>query len=111
MSTAMTRDSESAFTAAMISIYKDAKALADYNASRFLSMVNENGGVSTARTLLHATRVSEGYTALWERGHLELTVEAQILQPRWRDLFSDEERDIARKRLAQYGFTGNVGTE
>ena len=107
----MTSEIDKAFTAAMIGVYKDAKSLAGYNASRFLSMVNENGGLATARTLLHASQVSEGYTALWERGHLELTVEAVILQPRWRELFSASERDIARKRLAQYGYTGHLGTD
>ena len=48
--------------------------------------------------------VSEGYTALWKRRRLDLTVEALILQPQWDKLFTDEERDIARKRLQGYGY-------
>lgn len=57
-----------------------------------------------ARTLIHASTVSDGYTALWERKHLELTVEALILKPEWHDLFSEVERNIARERLAAYGY-------
>jgi len=44
---------EIAFRRAMIQIYKRAKCEAGYNAIRFLSMVAENGGLETARTLLH----------------------------------------------------------
>lgn len=40
--------------------------------------------------------------------HLELTVEAMILQPKWRELFSAEERRIAVERLRDYGYTGEL---
>src|SRR5206468_10560498 len=43
-------------------------------------------------------------TALWERKRLDLSVEAVMLQPEWHPLFSDAEREIARRRLAEYGF-------
>jgi hypothetical protein len=58
------------------------------------------------RYLLHAATVSDGYAALWERGYLELTVEAMILQPKRAELFTDEERQIAVTRLRSHGFTG-----
>jgi hypothetical protein len=54
--------------------------------------------------LIHSPTVSDGYTALWERGHLDLTVEALILDTKWQDLFDEEERSIARNRLKEYGF-------
>jgi hypothetical protein len=91
----------------MIDLYKDAKAIG-YNAVRFLRMVNEHGGVSTARLLLGTSSVSEGYTALWERGRLDLTVEAVILEPRWSQLFSDEQRSVAIDRLQDYGYQGEL---
>jgi len=48
--------------------------------------------------------VSEGYTALWERGRLDLTVEALIHDnPQWHPLFTPEELDICTERLTQYG--------
>ena len=106
----MPTDIEKRFNAAMLDAYQRAKSEAGYNASRFLGMVSEHGGYETARTLLHAPTVSDGYTALWERGRLDLTVEAIILQPEWRDLFSEIEREIARRRLAEYGYQfGSVG--
>lgn len=67
-------------------------------------MLSEHRGLETARILLRASKVSEGYVALWERKRLDLTVEAVILGAEWHSLFSDHERGIARKRLADYGF-------
>lgn len=101
----MPTDLEKRFNEAMLDVYRRAKAEAGYNATRFLGMVTEMGGYETARTLIHSPAVSEGYTALWERERLDLTVEAVILQPEWRDLFSEPEREIARRRLAEYGYS------
>lgn len=100
----MTAALESLFHGAMLEIYRRARSECGYNASRFFQMLTEHGGVETARILLHASTVSDGYIALWERKRLDLTVEAEILKPQWRALFTDRERDIARKRLAEYGW-------
>jgi hypothetical protein len=93
-----------AFDEEMFNVYQRAHSEADYNASRFLQMLHEHRGLETARLLLHSMNVSEGYTALWERGRLDLTVEAVIYDnPRWHALFTQEELDICAKRLKEYG--------
>lgn len=92
------------FDEAMLDIYRRARDEAGYHATRFFRMLNEQGGLGTARTLLHAANVSDGYTALWERQRLDLTVEAVILGTQWAPLFTDEEREVARRRLEAYGF-------
>jgi hypothetical protein len=95
----------SAFDQEMVRVYERARSEAGYNASRFLQMIHEHGGLGTAKILLHARNVSEGYSALWERNRLDLTVEAIILNnSKWHSLFSEEELDICRKRLADYGY-------
>ena len=104
----MPTQSEREFNEAMLDIYRRAKAEAGYNATRFLSTVVERGGLGTARYLLHAATVSEGYTALWERKRLDLTVEAMILRPEWQRLFSDVERRIAVNPLREYGYSGSL---
>ncbi|ORA12442.1 hypothetical protein BST12_25025, partial [Mycobacterium angelicum] len=48
--------------------------------------------------------ISDGFAALWERGRLDLTVEALVVEPAFSDLFTDTEIDIARRRLEQFGF-------
>lgn len=78
----------------MMQIYVRAKSEAAYTAVRFHQMLLEYGGAETARRLL--PQMSDGFTQLWQRNRLDLTVESLILEPRWHDLFSDQERDIAR---------------
>jgi len=93
------------FDDAMMEVYRRALDECDYKATRFLQMLHDHRGLETAQILLHASNVSEGYVALWERRRLDLTVEAVILVEEWHPLFSEQEREIARKRLAEYGYT------
>ncbi|MFC6083734.1 GmrSD restriction endonuclease domain-containing protein [Sphaerisporangium aureirubrum] len=91
------------FDKAMRSIYDRARREANHHAGYFLSMLAEHGSLATARKLLHAPAVSDGFAALWERGRLDLTVEALVIQTRFADLFTPAEIDIAQHRLAQFG--------
>jgi hypothetical protein len=101
----MSKELEARFDDAMMGVYQSARDECDYKATRFLQMLHEHRGLETARILLHASNVSEGYVALWERKRLDLTVEAVILAEEWRPLFSEQERETARARLAEYGYT------
>ena len=92
------------FHSAMLDVYRKAKREAGYNATYFLKMVEDVGGLEAARRLLKAGSVSSGFSALWEKGRLDLSVEAVVLQDRFAGLFTEEELDIARERLAEYGY-------
>lgn len=90
------------FDQQMLRIYQRALSEANYKATRFLQMLHEHRGLETARILLHSPNVSEGYTALWERGRLDLTVEAVIHDnPKWHPLFTEEELAICAQRLKE----------
>ncbi|WP_432934699.1 hypothetical protein ACQPZZ_21440 [Microbispora sp. CA-135349] len=52
--------------------------------------------------------VPVGLDALWERGRLDLTVEALVVQPRFAELFTPEEVEVARHRLGQFGWSTAV---
>ena len=93
------------FDEAMLSIYKRAKAEANYNATIFLRMLYERGDLSTAKYLINAEKPSDGYTALYERQRLDLTVEATVIEDvRWHALFTAEELEKASRRLAEYRY-------
>jgi hypothetical protein len=93
------------FDEEMLGIYQCALSEAHYRATRFLAMLHDHRGLETARLLLHSPTVSEGYTALWERKRLDLTVEAVIHDnTRWHPLFTQEELEICAKRLTDYGY-------
>jgi hypothetical protein len=93
-----------AFGRAMTEIYRRAKDEAGYHATIFLRMLSEHGPLETARRLINSSVPSDGFTHLWERGRLDLTVEAHVLRPEFDVLFTDEERQRCRSRLAEYGF-------
>lgn len=95
---------ETEFDKAMMDIYSRAKSECNYTASYFLRMLLEHRGVETARILLAEESPQEGFTKLWERGRLDLTVECLVLNERFRGLFSDHEREKARHRLREYDF-------
>lgn len=95
MNKMQTQGLEQDFHSEMVTIYTRAKKECDYNATRFLQMLSEHGGLETAKRLIGADNVSDGYTALWEFKRLDLTVEALILRQPWNGLFSAEELEIA----------------
>lgn len=88
----------------MLDIYRKAKEECGYNATRFLQMVSNEGGLRTARKLLATTDPSAGFTELWKNHRLDLTMENLVLKPKYRSLFTDQEFEIARERLASYAF-------
>lgn len=89
----------------MIDIYRKAKEECGYNATRFLQMVSNEGGLKTARKLLATAEPSDGFTELWRNHRLDLTMENLVSKPKYRSLFTDQEIEIARERLASYGFS------
>ena len=101
----MPTELEVAFHHAMEEIYQRAKDEAGYNARRFGEMVADHGGVETARRLIGAGQVSDGYIALWERKRLDLTMEAMLIgRPEFHPLFTEAELHICRKWLKEFGY-------
>lgn len=92
------------FAQRMHAIYDRARREAGYTASYFLSMLADLGPIETAHKLLNTRAVSDGFATLWERGRLDLTVEALALDPKFRSLFTDRELETARSRLEQFGY-------
>jgi hypothetical protein len=96
---------ERAFHDAMVGLYHRARREASYRGSYFIQMVSDLGGLAAAKQLLHAPDVAQGFTTLWERGRLDLTMEALIVEEtRFGPLFTDEELAIARERLGRYKY-------
>lgn len=93
------------FHRAMVRIHERARDEVGYNATRFIQMVAELGGVEAANRLLDSSGVSDGFTTLWEAKRLDISVEAVVLQPEFAPLFDTRRLRVARDRLAQYGYT------
>jgi len=98
-------DRNAAFDQAMFEIYRRAKDEANYPANIFLKMLTDTDGLTTARTLINSPKPSDGYTALYLKGRLDLTVEAVVTESQqWSALFTDEEIQKAKKRLIDYQY-------
>ena len=60
--------------------------------------------MKSAHRCLSGKRLSDGFNALKDKGHLELTLEAIAIDKRYMGLFSDEEATEALTRLLEAGY-------
>ena len=97
------RPLEVEFGEAMMNLYRKAKEECGYNATYFLNMLGNIGGVATAHKLLEDQTIHYGLARLWECGRLDLTVEYLVLDKRFESLFAEHELEEARRRLQEYG--------
>lgn len=92
------------FDQSMVEIYRTSKRELGYNATRFLQLIVDQGGLAAARQLLWSDKPSDGFTTLWQHHRLDLSVEALVLLKEFAPLFSDDDRAQARLRLESYGW-------
>ncbi|WP_133903148.1 hypothetical protein [Actinophytocola oryzae] len=92
------------FTEEMYEGYRYLARTINYRAKQFLEMVTLQGGVGAAQALLRGRDASDGFTRLWQENMLDRSVEASVLRPKYEPLFTDQERDIARRRLEAHEF-------
>ncbi|MBN2267386.1 MAG: hypothetical protein JW725_03545 [Candidatus Babeliaceae bacterium] len=78
-----------------------------YTPTYFMQMLEEHGGVQTAKRLLAGENPQYGLDHLWEMGLLHESMEAQVIKEKFQSLFTVEEINEAKKRLIDRGF--NVG--
>ena len=69
----------------------------------WIELINTTGAVAAAKHLLSIGRVLPVTPWLVEQGRPELTMEHEITQTRWAEIFTDDERDAATRRLASAG--------
>ena len=60
--------------------------------------------MKSAHRCLSGRRLSDGFNALKDKGHLELSLEAIAIDKRYTQLFSDEEAYEALTRLLEAGY-------
>jgi 5-methylcytosine-specific restriction protein A len=98
---------EEELTATFIAGYRVAGEEVGYWGKRFLQAVRRNGGLATARRMLLPLNAGQrqGLNALLDANRPELSVEAIVLQPKFRSLFTDAELATAKERLGEYSKT------
>lgn len=66
--------------------------------------VAEADALKTAKRTLSGNRLSDGFNQLHACGHLELSLEALVVDKRYTALFTDEEANEALMRLLEVGY-------
>ena len=84
--------------------YYDTRNETGYNPEYFRQMLEELGGLETAKRLLSSEKLADGFTKLWELRRLDLTVEALVIQDRYKELFTEQELETAKTRLEALGY-------
>lgn len=99
----MSTDAE--LTQALLDSYYAAGKQTGYWGRRFYQAVKRKGGLATVKPMLTPRNANQrrGLDAILEAGKPELTVEAVVIQPRFKALFTKAEIKIARERLGEYG--------
>lgn len=89
---------------AMLASYQRAFDEVGYRASRFLQAVQRSGGLATAKRMLRPRTKPQraGLDRLLENGKKRLTLEWVVLRPRFKRLFTADERAEARRRLSGF---------
>lgn len=95
---------ETEFTDALRGTYEAARKRG-YVATYFLQMLEEHGGVETAKRLLAKSDAQMGLSRLWELGLLHESMEAVIWDnTRFHPLFTPSEIEEAHKRLDAFEY-------
>ncbi len=94
---------EKEFENAMLDI-DEVSSRHNYYPTYFIRLVKDLGGVGAAKHLLAKPGPQEGLFKLWEIGRLDISMEAIVLQDRFRSLFSEFEIHEARRRLTELGY-------
>lgn len=86
-----------------ITAWAAARSKAETYGVRMRPVKNEDA-LKTARRTLSGSRLSDGFNALMGCGHLELSLEALVIDKRFTSLFTDEEANEALTRLLEAGY-------
>lgn len=70
-----------------------------YHSTYFQNMLNELGGVEMAHRLLRKQDLPPMFGELRKQNRLDLSLEYYVVMEKYKTLFSDDEREIARFRL------------
>lgn len=104
---------EQEFHVLALKVYYDAVEAVDYPANRYLQKVRRSGGVAAAKYWLRPSKgdaAQSGFLELVNHDQLQLSLEARVIQEPWSSLFTEDEVETARRRLARYGYFNAVDT-
>ncbi len=71
---------------------------------RFRQMLGQHGGVETAKRLLAAPKAQSGLAEMFLNNAIHMSMEAFVIKPQYKTLFTEEEIAEARRRLYELDY-------
>jgi 5-methylcytosine-specific restriction protein A len=99
----MTPSEDAAFTEFLLQKAAEAEVLG-YRPTLFKQMLQAQGGHASVRQLLAKGKPTDGFTRLWELNRLDLTVEALVVETKWRKFIDPVLVQQAERLLAKSGY-------
>lgn len=104
------QDLERRFLDAMLRVHEQAKEVFGYNATYFLRMVRDHGGVGAAKLLLRSPNLPAGLLKLRGLNAFGISMEAVIAEnTEWWPLFTRDEINRAEQSLRDLGYEPRRG--
>lgn len=75
-----------------------------YRPRLFAEMLSMKGGLATAKQLIMQDQPTDGFIKLYEKQRLDLTIEHFVIQPKYKELFTEEEIQTSYRRLKEYRY-------
>lgn len=95
----MNKADDERFTAFLREKATEAKRDLGYDPKQFIGMLNADGGYATVSKLVGGKNPSDGFTKLWQKGRLDLSVEALVLETEWIQFFDEQLVKHAERKL------------
>lgn len=67
-------------------------------------LTSPDESIQVAKRFALDPKLHEGFINLWEKGRLDLTVEAHMIQEKYQSLFKPDEIESAKHKLKELGY-------
>lgn len=91
----------------MIELYKKIIKIVKYKPTRLMDYINRYGGYEAAVKYINTESNLQDFAVLWEKEHLDLSVEALIVNESYRSLFDEEILSFCDRKLKEYSYAPN----
>ncbi|WP_342116696.1 hypothetical protein [Pseudoduganella sp. OTU4001] len=105
MNYSMSGREEDEFYALLLAKADEARRVLNYPFSEFLDQLHRHGAYRTAASKLGRIR-SDEFAELASAGRLDLSLEAQVVNTKWRACFDPALVAMAESRLREHGYAG-----
>lgn len=72
-----------------------------FSSTAFIKMLEKHGAVKTAKSLLNTKELNKGFSRILNKKLTQHSMEAIVLRPEYKELFTEKELEVCRRRLGE----------